>query len=179
LKQAAGDPSYDRMRDELGALASKSALSAAARGDRLPSWDTAWEFARVLAVGVLGQDEDRARRYWRAAWETAAHPEPAPAPEPQPAPAPAVSGRAGLRYAPALAGVAAATIAALAGFRLGRRRRWNESEEMVPESKKRSPGFRWKYWPPGMVIGYHRSVVNALNCGFSGRLAVGPNTPSP
>jgi hypothetical protein len=132
LKQAAGDPSYDRMRDQLGALASKSALSAAARGDRLPSWDTAWEFARVLAVGVLGQDEDRARRYWRSAWEAAAHPEPAPAetaPEPEPPagqPVPEPSGpgnRAGFRYGPALAGAAAATIAALAGFGLGRRSR--------------------------------------------------------
>ncbi|PKV90971.1 hypothetical protein ATK30_1729 [Amycolatopsis echigonensis] len=31
LKREAGDPSYDRMRTELGAVASKSALSAATR----------------------------------------------------------------------------------------------------------------------------------------------------
>ena len=74
LKRAAGDPSYDRMRDELGALASKSALSAAARGKHLPSWETTWEFARVLAVGVLGQDETAARLEWRGCWEQAREP---------------------------------------------------------------------------------------------------------
>ena len=76
LKRAAGDPSYDRMRDEFGALASKSALSAAARGRHLPSWETTWEFVRVLAVGVLGQDETSARVEWRACWEKAREPEP-------------------------------------------------------------------------------------------------------
>jgi hypothetical protein len=74
LKRAAGDPSYDRMRDELGALASKSALSAAARGRQLPSWETTWEFVRVLAVGVLGQDEPAALLEWRGAWEKAREP---------------------------------------------------------------------------------------------------------
>ncbi|MEU8635585.1 NBR1-Ig-like domain-containing protein [Amycolatopsis sp. NPDC048633] len=76
LKRAAGDPSYDRMRDEFGALASKSALSAAARGRHLPSWETTWEFVRVLAVGVLGQDETSARLEWRGCWEKAREPEP-------------------------------------------------------------------------------------------------------
>ena len=76
LKRAAGDPSYDRMRDEFGALASKSALSAAARGKHLPSWETTWEFVRVLAVGVLGQDETSARLEWRGCWEKAREPEP-------------------------------------------------------------------------------------------------------
>ncbi|HJQ48517.1 MAG TPA: NBR1-Ig-like domain-containing protein [Amycolatopsis sp.] len=71
LKKAAGDPSYDRMRAELGALASKSALSAAARGRALPSWDTTWEFVRVLAVRALGDDEATTRRDWRARWERA------------------------------------------------------------------------------------------------------------
>ncbi|UUV29289.1 NBR1-Ig-like domain-containing protein [Amycolatopsis roodepoortensis] len=71
LKRAAGDPSYDRMRDEYGALASKSALSAAARGERLPSWETTWEFVRVLAAGVLGGDEDEVRHEWRGEWERA------------------------------------------------------------------------------------------------------------
>ncbi|MFJ9780826.1 NBR1-Ig-like domain-containing protein [Amycolatopsis sp. NPDC101161] len=75
LKRAAGDPSYDRMRDELGALASKSALSAAARGRQLPSWETTWEFVRVLAVGVLGQDEPAVLLEWRGAWEKAREPE--------------------------------------------------------------------------------------------------------
>ena len=76
LKRAAGDPSYDRMRDEFGALASKSALSAAARGRHLPSWETTWEFVRVLAVGVLGQDETSVRLEWRRCWEKAREPEP-------------------------------------------------------------------------------------------------------
>ncbi|WP_233576275.1 NBR1-Ig-like domain-containing protein [Saccharopolyspora rhizosphaerae] len=88
LKEAAGDPSYDRMRTEFGAMASKSALSAAARGKDLPSWETAWEFARCLAVGVLGQDEDAVRREWSLRWEaarTAKDPEPDPPQEPSPA----------------------------------------------------------------------------------------------
>src|SRR4051812_22048250 len=42
LKETAGDPSYDRMRTEFGAVASKSALAAAARGLQLPSWETTW-----------------------------------------------------------------------------------------------------------------------------------------
>lgn len=81
LKEAAGDPSYDRMRSEFGAMASKSALSAAARGRDLPSWETAWEFVRSLAVGVLGQDEDVVRREWSLRWEsarTAKEPDPEP-----------------------------------------------------------------------------------------------------
>ncbi|WP_210408297.1 peptidase inhibitor family I36 protein [Allokutzneria sp. NRRL B-24872] len=90
LKQHAGDPSYDAMRQDHGALASKSALSAAARGAQLPSWDTTWEFVRPLAVGVLGQDEHRVHAQWRQRWDQAnaqvlAKAEP-PA-EPPPAPA--------------------------------------------------------------------------------------------
>jgi hypothetical protein len=72
LKKAAGDPSYDRMRSEFGALASKSALSAAARGHRLPSWETTWEFVRSLEVGVLGGDVEAVRERWRAHWNDAA-----------------------------------------------------------------------------------------------------------
>ena len=71
LKEAAGDPSYDRMRAEFGAMASKSALAAAARGLQLPSWETTWEFVRPLAVTVLGRDEERTRREWRARWSAA------------------------------------------------------------------------------------------------------------
>lgn len=87
LKKTAGDPSYDRMRTEFGALASKSALSAAARGHRLPSWETTWEFVRSLEVGVLGADRDSVRRRWREQWENAAamsddSTEPIDAPEP-------------------------------------------------------------------------------------------------
>ncbi|EOD64524.1 NBR1-Ig-like domain-containing protein [Amycolatopsis vancoresmycina] len=83
LKETAGDPSYDRMRTEFGAVASKSALAAAARGLQLPSWETTWEFVRPLAVTVLGEDEAQARREWRARW-TAARPDggdPGPAPK--------------------------------------------------------------------------------------------------
>lgn len=68
LKETAGDPSYDRMRAEYGAMASKSALSAAARGDVLPSWETTWEFVRSLAVTANGDNEEEARRAWRARW---------------------------------------------------------------------------------------------------------------
>lgn len=71
LKESAGDPSYDRMRGEFGAAASKSALSSAARGQDLPSWETTWEFARSLAVGVLGADPERTQREWSQRWEQA------------------------------------------------------------------------------------------------------------
>ncbi|MBE8518503.1 transcriptional regulator [Amycolatopsis sp. H6(2020)] len=71
LKETAGDPSYDRMRTEFGAVASKSALAAAARGLQLPSWETTWEFVRPLAVTVLDRDEDETRREWRARWTAA------------------------------------------------------------------------------------------------------------
>ena len=71
LKESAGDPSYDRMRVEFGAMASKSALSAAARGVVLPSWETTWEYVRSLAVTALGQDEQETRNAWRARWESA------------------------------------------------------------------------------------------------------------
>ncbi|QFU86254.1 NBR1-Ig-like domain-containing protein [Amycolatopsis sp. YIM 10] len=109
LKRAAGDPSYDRMRDELGALASKSALSAAARGTRLPSWDTTWEFVRVLAVGVLGEDAERVRHEWRGRWERAQQP-PAEAPVVEEVPA----ARPRRRWWP-VAGVAAVVAVLLAG----------------------------------------------------------------
>ncbi|WP_219152688.1 hypothetical protein [Amycolatopsis sp. TNS106] len=72
LKQNAGDPSYAAMRQEHGALVSAAALSAAARGAQLPSWETTWEFVRSLAVGVLGQDEQRVHAQWRKRWEQAA-----------------------------------------------------------------------------------------------------------
>lgn len=71
LKQEAGDPSFDRMRRELGAAASKSALADAARGERLPSWETTWEFVRALAVHVQGRDEAVIRSDWRARWDRA------------------------------------------------------------------------------------------------------------
>lgn len=74
LKRTAGDPSYDRMRARLGAAASKSALSAAARGKNLPSWDTTWEFVRSLAVVSLGQDEEAVRREWLVRWQRANDP---------------------------------------------------------------------------------------------------------
>lgn len=71
LKLSAGDPSYDRMRTQLRAAASKSALSAAARGHTLPTWPTTWEFVRSLAVTALGGNEESVRREWRERWETA------------------------------------------------------------------------------------------------------------
>ncbi|MGH8999460.1 MAG: NBR1-Ig-like domain-containing protein [Acidimicrobiia bacterium] len=69
LKLAAGDPSYDQMRRDLGAQASKSALSAAARGADLPSWETTWEFVRCLAPA--GTDLHELRSEWRGRWESA------------------------------------------------------------------------------------------------------------
>lgn len=69
LKLRAGDPSYEVMRSRLGAAASKSALSAAARGRDLPSWETVWEFVRCLADP--GTEMDSLRREWRDRWEAA------------------------------------------------------------------------------------------------------------
>lgn len=67
LKIQAGDPSYDRMRTELGAAASKSALSAAARGQEFPSWETTWEFVRSLSPP--GSDLEQVRGLWRGRWD--------------------------------------------------------------------------------------------------------------
>ncbi|MGP3965148.1 NBR1-Ig-like domain-containing protein [Nonomuraea sp. 3N208] len=72
LKAQAGDPSFAEMASRLGAAASKSSLAAAARGSALPTWETTWEFVRVLAVERLGQDPEEAKREWRARWEQAA-----------------------------------------------------------------------------------------------------------
>jgi hypothetical protein len=57
------------MRAELGALSSKSALSAAARGRELPSWDTTWEFVRCLLPADT--ELEPLRHEWRRRWETA------------------------------------------------------------------------------------------------------------
>ncbi|MFC4006209.1 NBR1-Ig-like domain-containing protein [Nonomuraea purpurea] len=73
LKEEAGDPSFADMASRLGAAASKSSLAAAARGSTLPSWETTWEFVRVLAVDQLGQDPEEVRREWRAHWQRAAN----------------------------------------------------------------------------------------------------------
>ncbi|MFG1688058.1 NBR1-Ig-like domain-containing protein [Nonomuraea sp. NPDC049269] len=72
LKAEAGDPSFAEMATRMGAAASKSSLAAAARGQVLPTWETTWEFVRVLAVDRLSQDPEEARREWRAHWERAA-----------------------------------------------------------------------------------------------------------
>ncbi|MER6170603.1 NBR1-Ig-like domain-containing protein [Streptosporangium sp. NPDC001681] len=81
LKEEAGDPSFAEMSSRLGAAASKSSLAAAARGQVLPSWETTWEFVRVLAVDRLGQDPAEVEREWREHWERArsAGREPVPA----------------------------------------------------------------------------------------------------
>jgi hypothetical protein len=85
MKVGAGDPSYDRMRGELGAMASKSALSAAARGRELPSWETTWEFVRSLTPP--GTDLEPVRQAWRERWEAARSTDPAPSAVPPPPPA--------------------------------------------------------------------------------------------
>ncbi len=71
LKHRAGDPSYATMCTRLGAAASKSSLAAATRGTALPSWETTWEFVRVLAVKQLGDDAEDTRREWLARWTAA------------------------------------------------------------------------------------------------------------
>ncbi|MEV4083305.1 NBR1-Ig-like domain-containing protein [Nonomuraea fuscirosea] len=73
LKERAGDPSFADMASRLGAAASKSSLAAAARGSALPSWETTWEFVRVLAIDRLGGDPEEVRREWRTHWERAAN----------------------------------------------------------------------------------------------------------
>jgi hypothetical protein len=70
LKRRAGDPSFTAMC-KLGAAASKSSLAAATRGAVLPSWDTTWEFVRVLAVDQLGGDREDTHREWLARWTAA------------------------------------------------------------------------------------------------------------
>lgn len=71
LKEQAGDPSFAEMSSRLGAAASKSSLAAAARGRALPSWETTWEFVRVLAVDRLGRDAAETEHEWRGHWEQA------------------------------------------------------------------------------------------------------------
>ena len=65
LRREAGDPSYEEMSGRLGAAASKSSLAAAAQGRSLPSWETTWEFVRVLAVDRLGRDPAETELEWR------------------------------------------------------------------------------------------------------------------
>ncbi|RKR92181.1 Ig-like domain-containing protein [Micromonospora pisi] len=88
LKRRAGDPSYAAMRTRLGAAVSRSSLSAATRGTALPSWETTWEFVRVLAVDTLGADADDTRREWWARWKAAGAAEPGGANAPPQVPAP-------------------------------------------------------------------------------------------
>jgi hypothetical protein len=70
LKRRAGDPSFATMC-KLGAAASKSSLAAATRGTALPSWETTWEFVRVLAIGRSGADAEETHREWLARWTAA------------------------------------------------------------------------------------------------------------
>ncbi|MGN9843952.1 NBR1-Ig-like domain-containing protein [Nonomuraea sp. H19] len=112
------------MASRLGAAASKSSLASAAQGRKLPTWETTWEYVRVLAVDRLGGDPDKTRQEWRDRWERArADGSPAgigaadgtqedtspldavtdPAPSPRPA-----QGRRGLFYVVAAAAMAVA-----------------------------------------------------------------------
>ncbi|MBA8825132.1 hypothetical protein FHX42_002483 [Saccharopolyspora lacisalsi] len=98
LKRRAGDPSFATMCTKLGAAASRSSLAAATRGTTLPSWETTWEFVRVLDVERLGTDPATAERLWRDRWTAARDaarvgPEPV-ASEVAPAPAPSETGPA-------------------------------------------------------------------------------------
>ncbi|TDC85447.1 transcriptional regulator [Micromonospora sp. KC606] len=56
------------MSVHLGAAASRSSLAAAAQGRSLPSWETTWEFVRVLAVDRLGHDPVAVEKEWRQRW---------------------------------------------------------------------------------------------------------------
>lgn len=80
LRLEAGDPSYEEMAGRLGAAASKSSLAAAAQGRSLPSWETTWEFVRVLAVDRLGHEPARTEEEWRGRWQQARHGAPSPTP---------------------------------------------------------------------------------------------------
>ncbi|MEU9832275.1 NBR1-Ig-like domain-containing protein [Streptosporangium sp. NPDC048047] len=71
MRREAGDPSYAEMSARLGAAASKSSLASAVQGRKLPSWETTWEFVRVLAVDRLGRDPGETEREWRELWEHA------------------------------------------------------------------------------------------------------------
>ncbi|MEO3805113.1 NBR1-Ig-like domain-containing protein [Nonomuraea sp. B1E8] len=98
LKEEAGDPSFADMAGRLGAAASKSSLAAAARGSALPSWETTWEFVRVLAVDRLGREPEQVRREWRGLWEQAQAGDAADAPSagsagPGPSPGPGPGAR--------------------------------------------------------------------------------------
>ena len=79
LRREAGDPSYEEMSGRLGAAASKSSLAAAAQGRSLPSWETTWEFVRVLAVDRLGRDPAETELEWREHWQRAKADSPPPA----------------------------------------------------------------------------------------------------
>ncbi|GII92206.1 NBR1-Ig-like domain-containing protein [Sinosporangium siamense] len=122
LKDEAGAPSFAEMSSRLGAAASKSSLAAAARGQVLPTWETTWEFVRVLAVDRLGRDAEEVRREWRGHWESARveSEEPSVSPEavaapsavtPEPAP---VAGKRGSR-AMLLALVSAGAVVGVVG----------------------------------------------------------------
>ncbi|MBO3742154.1 NBR1-Ig-like domain-containing protein [Actinoplanes flavus] len=120
LKQEAGDPSYEVMAARFGAAASKSSLAAAAQGRVLPSWETTWEFVRVLAVDRLGRDPVATEKEWREHWSRAQAGEAEDGPEPGPPAAPEAVARVsppGVRGRFRL--VAAAAAAAVMGVVLG------------------------------------------------------------
>lgn len=60
LRQQAGNPTFSEMAKR--ALASKSSLSAAARGEQFPTWEAAEAFVRAVDGNV-----DRVRALWKVA----------------------------------------------------------------------------------------------------------------
>ncbi|MBG0824160.1 transcriptional regulator [Planomonospora sp. ID91781] len=106
LKERAGDPSFAEMSSRLGAAASKSSLAAAARGRTLPTWETTWEFVRVLAVDRLGQDERETEREWRSYWEQAGTQGPPASPAAESEPTQTGPARTGTVAEPAEGGLA-------------------------------------------------------------------------
>ncbi|MGK4592823.1 NBR1-Ig-like domain-containing protein [Amycolatopsis sp. w19] len=191
LKRAAGDPSYDRMRDEYGALASKSALSAAARGERLPSWETSWEFVRVLAVGVLGGGEDEVRHEWRGEWERARDALTAGAvPEPVPGPAPERSRRTAFVLAGAVALVLVAALVFVFAVPFGSEPAApaGDASEFVadvtvPDGSEVAAGSvfvkTWEFRNAGTVGWVGRYLVRAGSFGNPGECATPERVPVP
>lgn len=115
LKQRAGDPSFEEMSVRLGAAASRSSLAAAAKGRSLPSWETTWEFVRVLAVDRLGDDPQVTEKEWREHWRRARAGEHA-APDPVTSPAGPLASPSAAETAPAETGPAETGTTADAGM---------------------------------------------------------------
>jgi len=85
LREQAGNPTYLRMHRACGKIRSKTALSEAAGGDHLPTWETVEAYVTALKANPAdwrrrwedAQDQERCRRERGAAPATAQQVEPA------------------------------------------------------------------------------------------------------